>query len=135
MNSMGAGLLSGFGMGGGIFFIPMFRLLGLSPVQSSSSGAFAVFIGAIINVLQGLFLGILKPAEFMIFFLVSCFGSFCISYIVGKFLRKIHRTSLVELLLFLLLSASSIYLPISLIEKVEDHDWDWSIILTFGSIC
>ena len=135
MNSIGAGLLSGFGMGGGIFLIPMFRLLELSPVQSSSSGAFIVFIAAIINVLQGLFLGILKPSQFLLFFSVSCFGSLCISYIVGSYLRKIHRTSLVELLLVLLLLGSSIYLPISLIIKVMNSGWNWSMILTFGSVC
>ena len=88
-------MLSGFGMGGGILLIPMFRLLDLSPVQASSSGAFTVFIAAIINVLQGLFLGILRPAQFLFFFSLACFGSFCISYLVGSYLRRINRTSIV----------------------------------------
>ena len=134
-NSVGAGIFSGLGMGGGIFMIPMFRIVGLSPVQASASGAFAVFIAAFLNVLQALFLGILTPRDFCFFFSITCFGSFCISYVVGSYLRKIHRTSLVELLLFLLLSASSIYLPLSLVFRVMNHDWNWSIITSFGSIC
>ena len=134
-NSIGAGIFSGLGMGGGIFMIPMFRMVGLSPVQSSASGGFAIFIAAFLNVLQALFLGILTPIDFCFFFSITCFGSFGISYVVGSYLRKIHRTSLVELLLFLLLSASSIYLPLSLVFRVMSNDWNWSIVLSFGSIC
>ena len=134
-NSIGAGIFSGFGLGGGVFLIPMFRMLGLNAVQASSTGAFAVFIAAILNVIQALLLGVLSIKQFLFFFSVTCFGSFCISLVVGTYLRKIHRTSVVELLLFLLLLASALYLPISLFLKVREYDYNWSLILSFGPLC
>ena len=134
-NSIGAGIFSGLGLGGGVFLIPMFRMLKLNAVQASSTGCFSVFIAAILNVIQALLLGVLSPFQFFFFFGVTCFGSFCISYIVGTYLRKIHRTSIIELLLFLLLLMSALYLPYSLWLKVQQNNGDWSIILSFGSLC
>lgn len=94
-SSIGAGIFSGFGLGGGVFLIPMFRMLGLNAVQASSTGAFAVFIAAVLNVIQAILLGILSISQFIFFFLVTSFGSYCFSRIVGTYLRKIHRTSIV----------------------------------------
>ena len=113
----------------------MFRMLGLNAVQASSTGAFAVFIAAVLNVIQAILLGILSISQFLFFFSVTCIGSFGISFVVGTYLRKIHRTSIVELLLFLLLLASALYLPVSLVLKVKNFEWDWSLILSFGTLC
>jgi uncharacterized membrane protein YfcA len=134
-NSIGAGMLSGLGLGGGVLMIPLYREMKLTAVQASSTGAFNVFVTGIINILQALFLGVLSPSEFFFYFTVSAIGSFCISFLISTYLRKIHRTSIVELLLFLLTIVIVVYLPYTLFAKVASMDWHWSVILGFGSLC
>ena len=94
-NSLGAGMLGGLGLGGGILLVPLYRSLDTSPVEASATGAFTVFLTSGLNVLQVLSLGILNVKEFIFYFSINCFGSFCISYLLNIWLRKINRTSFV----------------------------------------
>lgn len=61
-NSLGAGVFSGFGLGGGMFLIPMFRQLGCNPLQASASGTFAIFLTSFINCVQGVVIGVIQPS-------------------------------------------------------------------------
>lgn len=134
-NSLGAGMLGGLGLGGGILLVPLYRSLNTTPVQASSTGAFTVFLTSGLNVIQVLSFGALNVSQFLFFFGINCFGSFCISYLLSIWLRKINRTSFVEFLLLFFVTLSSIFLPYSLFAKVQQAGGDWSIILGFGSIC
>jgi len=59
-NSIGAGLISGLGLGGGILIVPLYRELGLTTVQAASTSAFTVFVTSGINTIQAVFLGVLN---------------------------------------------------------------------------
>ena len=58
-----------------------------------------------------------------------------VSKVVSAWLRRLNRTSIVELMLFILIGLSSTYLPYSLWDKVNSSGGDWSLILSFGSLC
>lgn len=55
-----AGLYSGFGLGGGLFLVPMYKNLGLDPLQATASTAFNILVTASINTLQAVFIGAIK---------------------------------------------------------------------------
>ena len=128
-------MFSGFGLGGGIFLVPLFRQLGLSPLQASSTCTFTIFVTATMNVAQAMFLGVLSPTQFFSYFLISFTGSCFMSVIISRILRRANRLSIVELLLFLLLLVTNIYLPISLWLKYEKSGHNLSIIFGFGELC
>ena len=55
--SLLGGLYSGFGLGGGLFLVPMYKSMGLNPLQATASTSFNIFITAIMNVIQVIFIG------------------------------------------------------------------------------
>ena len=59
-NSLGAGMLGGLGLGGGILLVPLYRSLDTTSVEASSTGAFTVFLTSGLNVIQVLSLGALN---------------------------------------------------------------------------
>ena len=134
-NSIGAGIFSGFGLGGGIFLVPLFRTLGLNPLQSTATCTFTICLTATMNVTQAIFLGVLTPSDFIFYFIISFTGSFFLSVIISGILRRAHRLSYVELLLFILLLLANVALPFSLWMKWERGGRDWDIILGFGRPC
>lgn len=132
---MFAGIFSGLGLGGGIFLVPLYRHLKLSPIQATSTCVFSVFITSAINVVQAIFLGALSFKQFFFLFGTTGIGSLLISIFVSSWLRKINRTSMVELLLFILLVMANCILPYSLWLKYENSGRNLSIIFGFGSLC
>lgn len=51
------GIYSGFGLGGGLFLVPMFRELGLDQLQSTATVAFCISVIAFCNTVQAFFIG------------------------------------------------------------------------------
>lgn len=134
-DSLGAGIFSGLGLGGGIFLVPLYRQLKLTPLQASSTCVFTVFVTSTMNVIQALFIGVLSFTKFLFFFSVTAISSLLISIFVSNWLRKANRTSYVELLLFILLVLANFLLPFSLWFKYEEAGRDLSVIFGFGSLC
>lgn len=134
-DSLGAGIFSGLGLGGGIFLVPLYRQLKLSPLQASSTCVFTVFVTSTMNVIQALFIGVLNLKTFFFFFGVTAISSLLISIFVSNWLRKANRTSYVELLLFILLVLANFLLPFSLWFKYEEAGRNLSVIFGFGSLC
>ena len=122
--SVGAGIFSGLGLGGGIFLVPMFRILNLNSFQATSTAACVVFIASGMNVIQALVMGILTIRDFLFLFTITCGGSYVLSKVISAWLRRTNRTSLVELMLFVLISLSSAYMPYSLWDKVQSSGGD-----------
>ena len=89
-----AGVLSGFGLGGGVILMPMFRMIGCNPLQATSTCSFSIFVTTFINCMQGIFIGVIQPHEFFIY--VPFFGvaSFFVSKAIAGYLRKNNRLSL-----------------------------------------
>jgi hypothetical protein len=131
----GAGIFSGFGLGGGVFLVPLFRHLRLNPLQATATCTFTIFVTATINCVQALLMGVLSPREFLFFFSISASGSYFLSVWISYFLRRAHRLSYVELLLVLLLMAANVSLPFSLWSKYAESGYDLNVILGFGSVC
>lgn len=55
-----AGVFSGFGLGGGLFLVPLFRGLGCQPLEATATTAFTIVITSAINCVQGFLLGVIK---------------------------------------------------------------------------
>jgi uncharacterized membrane protein YfcA len=130
-----AGVFSGFGLGGGIFLVPMYRHLKLNPLQATATCTFTIFITATINCLQAIFIGILSVPQFLFYFGISASGSYFLSVVISQALRKANRLSYVELLLVFLLLAANINLPISLWLKYVSSGHNASVVFGFGSPC
>ena len=62
-------------------------------------------------------------------------GSFLISYFLSKLFRKMHRLSLVELFLFILMLITAINIPGALLLKYIRSGYNSSLILKFGRWC
>lgn len=133
--SICAGIFSGFGLGGGIFLVPMFRHFKLSSIQATSTCTFTLVVVSFINTLQSLFLGVLSIKQFLFFFTITSSGSLILSVVISYYLRKANRMSFVELLLLILLTGSIFYLPYGLWLKYKNSGGDLSVIFGFGSFC
>ena len=93
--SITAGIFSGFGLGGGLFLVPMYRCLGCSPLQATASTSFSIVITSFINCVQGVLLGVITPGDFIYFMIVAGGGSYLISLYLSDYLRKRNRLSYV----------------------------------------
>ena len=93
--AIGAGIFSGFGLGGGIFLVPLFRFLGLNPLQATATCSFTIFITSGINCLQAIFFGVLSLRSFFFLFGIASCGSFFVSLWISNLLRRFNRLSFV----------------------------------------
>lgn len=57
LKSVGAGIFSGFGLGGGVFLVPMYRNLGCKPLAATATCALGIFLTSFINCLQAISIG------------------------------------------------------------------------------
>lgn len=57
--SLVAGILSGFGIGGGMVLVPMYRSMGMKPLETSATCALGICLTAFVNCVQGISLGII----------------------------------------------------------------------------
>jgi uncharacterized membrane protein YfcA len=90
-----AGLFSGLGLGGGMFLIPMYKSLGCNAIQAAATCSFTIFLSALLNVIQGVLLGLIGFEDFSVLFTVAILGSFTCCSIIPKYLQRINRVSLV----------------------------------------
>lgn len=51
--------MSGFGMGGGMFLVPMYTSLGLSSIQATGTSSFNIFMTSFLTMIQVLSLGMM----------------------------------------------------------------------------
>ena len=130
-----AGIFSGFGLGGGLFLVPLFRSLRLSSLQATSTCTFTIFVVSSINCLQAIFLGVLSLPSFLFFFSVSAGGSYFLSVCISYLLRKIHRLSYVDFLLFFMLLWAILAMPYSLWVKYVEGGRNLGVVFGFGSLC
>jgi len=129
------GLFSGMGLGGGLFLIPMYKALGCNSIQATATCSFTIFSGSLLNVIQGILLGIIGFEDFLSLFLISILGSFVCSTFISRYLQKINRVSIVEGILLSLVVVALINLPISLYTKYVRSGYDSNLIFGFGSLC
>ncbi len=83
-NSALGGLYSGFGLGGGLFLVPMYKSLGLDPLQATASTSFNILVTATINTIQAIFIGAIHLDELIYFVVLTALGSFFISKLISR---------------------------------------------------
>ena len=130
-----AGIFSGFGLGGGLFLVPLFRGLGCKPLEATATTAFTIVVTSAINCVQGGLLGVIKLEDFIYFIIIAGGGSYVISVLISGYLRKINRLSYVEYLLYILIVLAVINIPISLFMKYVNSGYNASLIFSFGNYC
>lgn len=134
-NSLLAGIFSGLGRGGGFFLIPAYKALGCNSIQATATCSFTVFSSSLLNVIQGVMLGIIGLEDFLMLFSASVVGSFICSSIIPKYLQRINRVSLIEGALFVMILLALINLPISLFFKYQRSGYDFDLLFGFGKLC
>ena len=134
-SSLSAGVFSGFGLGGGMFLIPMFRQLGCSPLQATASGTFAIFLTSFINCVQGIVIGVIQPLEFLFYVSFLGISGYFTSAALSAYLRSINRLSFAEAAFFFIILLALINLPYSLYVKYQNSGYDSDILFGFGSLC
>ena len=76
--------MSGFGLGGGIFLVSMYRNLKCSPLQATASCAMSIFVTSFMNCFQAITIGSLQIKEFGYFIVILSTGGFIVSKIVSN---------------------------------------------------
>lgn len=130
-----AGIFSGLGRGGGFFLIPVYKSLGCNSIQAAATCSFTIFSSSLLNVIQGVMLGIIGLEDFCFLFTASILGSYLCSSLVPKYLQRINRVSLVEGVLLVIITLSLINLPISLFLKYQRSGYDFNLLFGFGKFC
>lgn len=129
------GLYSGFGLGGGLFLVPMYKNLGLNPLQATASTSFNILITASINTIQAVFIGAIHFDELLYFVGLTALGSFFLSTLISRELQRRNRLSMVELALVILLGVSVVNIPYGMIRRYIQSGYDPSVIFGFGRLC
>lgn len=93
--SVMAGLFTGLGLGGGLFLVPMYKSLGCNAIQAAATCSFTIFLSSLLNVIQGILLGLIGFEDFSVLFIVAILGSFAFCSFIPKYLQKINRVSIV----------------------------------------
>lgn len=133
--SIMAGIFSGFGLGGGIFLVPMYRNLGCKPLEATATCAFGICMTSFINCVQAISIGAIQFSEIGFFVLVMGSIAYILSKLISAELRKRNRFSLVEGTLLLLTILAIVNIPISLYKRYVDNGRNAHIILGFGHLC
>lgn len=130
-----AGVFSGMGLGGGLFLIPMYKSLGCNPIQAASTCSFTVLMSSLLNLIQGILLGVIGINDFVPLFGMAILGSITFSTYVSKYLQKINRVSFVEAVLLVIVILALINLPISLYIKYANSGYNNDLLFGFKSLC
>lgn len=134
-NGIKSGIFSGFGLGGGLFLVPLFRGFGCNPLEATATTTFIIVVTSGINCVQGFLLGVIRVEDFFYFLITTGVGSYIIAVAVSGYLRKINRLSYVEYLLYIILILAVINLPVSLLLKYINSGYQASLIFSFGNLC
>ena len=135
VSSVGAGILSGFGLGGGVLLVPMYRKLGCKPLEATATCAFGISITSFINCIQAVAIGAIQFSEFVFFVIFLGAMAYFVSKIISSQLRKRNRFSLVEGILLLLTVIAIFNIPVSLYKRYVDNGRNPSVIFGFGHLC
>jgi len=130
-----AGIFNGLGRGGGFLMIPVYKSLGCNAIQAAATSSFTIFSSSLLNVIQGVMLGIIGIEDFMVLFIASILGSYICTSFVPKYLQRINRVSLIEGVLLILITLALINLPISLFLKYQRSGYDSNLLFGFGKFC
>ena len=119
------------GIGGGLIINPLLLEMGHTPMVASALSAFVVLFTSASTSTQFLILGAfdLKNAVFVGF--LSTMGSIIGCLVLKAVLQKYKRPSVLIWLLFILLVASTLFLPIVSLQKMDIG----SNLLTFNTPC
>ena len=130
-----AGILSGFGLGGGIVLVPMLRSLKVDSLEATASCSFIIFITSFVNCTQGIFIGVIRPSEFFFYLIVLSVCGYFMSKLIATTLRRNNRLSLAQGTFFVISLIAMVNIPISLYQQYAGSDYDSEVVLGFGSIC
>jgi len=104
-------------------------------MQATATCTFTIFVTATINCLQAILIGVMSFKQFFFYFIVGSIGSYSLSVVISRILRRANRLSYVEMLLIILLVAAIINLPFSLWLKYVKANYDLSVVFGFGTPC
>lgn len=127
--------MSGFGLGGGVILVPMYRNIGCSSLSGAGSVCFGVFLTALINTIQGISIGVIQPIELLVFSGVLSLSAYLLSQRISKYLKKANRMSYITGLFIVFLTFGTINIPISVYQKYQQSGYSIDILLGFGSPC
>lgn len=128
-------MLSGFGLGGGVLLVPMYRNIGCSSLSGAGSVSFGIFLTALINTIQGISIGIIQPSELILFTGILSLSTYLLSNKISKFLKKQNRMSYITGFFILFITFGTINIPISVYQKYQQSGYNTDILFGFGTPC
>lgn len=111
LGSLGGGLASAVGLGGGVVFNPVLIGLGVLPTVASSTGMYMIMFSSFLNTLT-FYLFKLLPVDYALWLGLWCsIGIYIFLAIVGKIVKKYDRQSIVVFILALVITLSTVIVP------------------------
>lgn len=127
--------MSGFGLGGGIILVPMYRSIGCDALSSAGSVVFGIFLTAFINSIQGIAIGVIQINELIFFTGTFAISTYMLSKTISKYLKKKNRMSYITGFFIFFISFGTINIPISVYQKYQESGYNADILFGFGSPC
>lgn len=131
--SLIAGVLAGLlGLGGGMVMSPALLQLGMDPQVLAATVGFFVVQTSFITLFQSVMYGDVTQKELVFFLIIAFVGSYGVSWVLNRMVRKYKRPSLILMTLCFVLLLSLVVMPVFSVYKSIDRPEE---MLTFHSIC
>ena len=131
-----AGFLAGaIGIGGGVILGPILANLAIYPVVCAVNTNALVLINSSAVAIQFLFFNILNYSYGLITVISAAAGSFLITMYINGYVTRTGRQSLIYLLLFAVVAASAVVLPITSVFRLFSDMANGREILYFNMEC
>jgi len=132
-SSVIAGILAGLlGMGGGTVMGPVLLSMDANIEHVVATSGFFVVQTSFMTLFQSSLYGDTKPLELLFFFSIAFTGSYGISYVLNKIIKKFKRPSLVLFILVFIFAIGLVAMPAF---EVYKSFYDLKEMLTFSPLC
>ena len=84
MNSILAGIYSGFGLGGGVIIVTTLGMIGLNSLSLTATSSLCIFVVSFMNCVQGISIGVIPRSEFAFYVIFLGISTFFMSAVMAR---------------------------------------------------
>lgn len=133
--SVGGGLASGVGLGGGVVFNPVLIGLGYDPQVTASTGMYMIMFSAFLNSVT---FYLFDNLNLVYAYWIGFWSSIAIAIfltVVGAIIKKYKRPSVVVFILGSVIALSAVVIPTLNIQHLMYEASQGKDVWAFGSLC
>ncbi|KAM3128990.1 hypothetical protein pb186bvf_018907 [Paramecium bursaria] len=135
VQSFKAGIINGFGLGGGSFLVPLYISVGFSSIQSTGTSSFNILLTSFLAASQIIILGLININQAFQLFLLATIGCYVSSTIIFRELSIRDRLSVTMWSLVVFAAFACINLAIQFLRKWSAAGFSFSMLVDFQQIC